>query len=110
MILDWSSDQETAVQFDVIDADTGQPHPNMDVFYADDTSGLIRYYKRDDNGQFYHEASDGTPVTPAWTRANPGRQVWVGPGAEGERKEYADADVQVARAEERANIRIVRKP
>lgn len=83
MILDYLRDPERAAGLDVLDAETGEPHPNMDVFYADDEAGVIRYYLRGADGEFFLARTNnpGVPASPAdlWQREDNQGNVIPGP-------------------------------
>jgi hypothetical protein len=57
MILDWREDAKHANLYEILDADTYQPLPMeppwSDVFYADDSRGLLRVLKRNETGSLF---------------------------------------------------------
>lgn len=103
MILDWKNNPDHAAQYDILDAATFQPLPMeppwRDVFYADDSRGVLRFLKLDAQGNPYliHRDDPGRPVEP-WSRARAAR------GDKG------DPDLILAWQEVRRGILIVRKP
>jgi hypothetical protein len=51
MILDWHADFDTAWQYDVFDAVTGDNLRDLRICYADDESSIIRRHLFDDQGR-----------------------------------------------------------
>jgi hypothetical protein len=117
MILDYRADPDHASQYDVLDAATFQPHPNGDIFYADDSRALIRYYKRDDTGNLYWASKGGVPIRcdspfQSWQIVDgksvslPNEHIVLDDGT----KVYLDqSEIEVAWEEARCPIRIARK-
>ncbi len=50
MIIDYQHHINDGLACDVLDAETGKPI-NISVFYADDEAGVIRYFRRDEDGR-----------------------------------------------------------
>lgn len=61
MILDFRNDYTHAVRHDVIDAKTGEVI-DLPIFYADDESGVVRYYVKDDRGMYLLNADKTAPM------------------------------------------------
>jgi hypothetical protein len=124
MICDWQNDYDNARQWEVLDATTGQVHPDMDIFYVDDELGIIRRRKRDENGHFYLVTNNGERVhrEPKMIARN-GREIMVFreyvENADGTRRYLRPADdagsdeleeKDVAWEELPAKVKLVRKP
>jgi hypothetical protein len=103
MILDWKNSPDHAKQYDILDAATFQPLPMeppwRDVFYADDSRGLLRFYKLDAEGAFYF-------VNPA----EPDRPVFMRMQRRDSQGQWVDLEYETAWGEVRRGILIVRKP
>lgn len=68
MILDWRKDPEHAKLHEILDAETGEPLPMTspwsDIFYADDSRGLLKVVKLNESGHVYFEPENSREV--AW--------------------------------------------
>lgn len=103
MIIDYQEKGSAAGSFEIIDLATNDPltiHPPYgDVFYADDEAGVIRFYLRDADGNFFM-ASESEPTVPLADDR---------PWEERDRDDNLLNPVCVAWREERRAIRIVPK-
>lgn len=62
MILDWHADFEEARHWDVLDAETGECLNALKIWYADDSTGVIRRYRTDERGMIYIDKAIGRPA------------------------------------------------
>lgn len=118
MIIDYKNDYDNARLYDIIEIATGKSHPNMDIFYADDETGVVRFYKRDEQAEFYFVDKDGLKVhkdspfqlykREGDERAKlPNRHVIL---PDGTKRYIDDSELETAWEETIESIRIVRKP
>jgi hypothetical protein len=64
MIIDFHANLAHALLYDIIDAATGRSMADQPIFYADDATGLYRFYLRDAKGDFYIDPAE--PSEAAW--------------------------------------------
>lgn len=67
MIIDYNSDCDKARLYEIVDPATLRPlgHEWDDIFYADDSAGIVRVRTRNSSGQFYlaYISDHQTPVS-----------------------------------------------
>jgi hypothetical protein len=64
VIVDFHANLAHALLYDIVDAATGGPMADQSIFYADDVTGLYRFYLRDEEGNFYVDPAE--PSEAAW--------------------------------------------
>jgi hypothetical protein len=64
VIVDFHANLAHALLYDIVDAATGGPMADQSIFYADDATGLYRFYPRDAKGNFHVDPAE--PSEAAW--------------------------------------------
>lgn len=68
MIIDYRKDPAHACQFSVFDSATGKKIDDLCIWYADDQAGIIRTYRRTEDGSLELDAL-GNPISTQHSRS-----------------------------------------